>query len=223
MVISPGDFTSSPPALADMERESLPPSMLSPRCTMTSRRAKAVSYMRAPSPGSLLAHIQLPSALTSPRSVHLPQTMLVRASPTDMRAFAAPDSKPLTGCSPMAVTPPRTGPPSGCSMDVAMTAQSDRGVSSGPTHCCCAIRPVTLRSTLFVRKRFEPTVTFESTSLSVAGSTVASQRQKRSLMRAAVSADGTRSERLEWNVLGGSLPSTCARGSFTGVEPSRLS
>ena len=34
---------------------------------------------------------------------------------------------------------------------------------SGPTVCCCAMRPVTLRSTLLVRKRFEPTDRSRST------------------------------------------------------------
>mmetsp|Transcript_111890 Transcript_111890/g.361231 ORF Transcript_111890/g.361231 Transcript_111890/m.361231 type:complete len:414 (+) Transcript_111890:1331-2572(+) len=224
MVSSPGDLHSSPSSVrAAMESESLPPSMLTPKMCMISRNANAVSYIRAPSPGSLLAHIQLPSALMSPRSVHLAQTMFVIASATDIRALAAPERRPLMGCSPMAVTPPLTGSPSGVSMEWAMTAQSESGVSSGPTHCCCAMRPVTLRSTLFVRKRLEPTVTLESTSLSVVAKVTASHRMKRSRMTAGLSAANLMSARLERNVLGGSLPKTCASGSFTGVELSRLS
>eukprot|EP00966_Prymnesium_polylepis_P194205 4501891-Prymnesium_polylepis.1 len=39
----------------------------------------------------------------------------------------------------------------------AMMPTSARGVWNGPTHCCCAMRPVTERSTLLVRKRLEPT------------------------------------------------------------------
>mmetsp|Transcript_91263 Transcript_91263/g.267125 ORF Transcript_91263/g.267125 Transcript_91263/m.267125 type:complete len:292 (-) Transcript_91263:1526-2401(-) len=207
-----------------MDSESLPPSMATPRVHITSRRANAVSYMFAPSPGNLAAHIQLPEALTSPRSVHLAHTMFVMASPTDIRALAAPDKSPLMGCSPMAVTPPFTGVPSRVSIVLAITAQSASGVRSGPTHCCCAMRPVTLRSTLFVRKRFEPTVRFESTSLNVAPRVAASSaRQKRSLTMAGASAAGRRSAWSEWKVLGGSLPRTWARGSFTGVDPSRLS
>mmetsp|Transcript_30581 Transcript_30581/g.90767 ORF Transcript_30581/g.90767 Transcript_30581/m.90767 type:complete len:212 (-) Transcript_30581:1577-2212(-) len=207
-----------------MDSESLPPSMATPSVHMTSRRASAVSYISAPSPGSLLAHIQLPSALMSPRSVHLAQTMLVMASPTDMRALAAPDKSPLMGCSPMAVTPPFTGSPSRVSMVCATTAQSESGVRSGPTHCCWAMSPVTLRSTLLVRKRLDPTVTVDNTSLSVAAKVTASPgRQNSSRITAGLSAAGLMSEWFEWKVFGGNLPSTWARGSFTGVEPSRLS
>mmetsp|Transcript_27831 Transcript_27831/g.40936 ORF Transcript_27831/g.40936 Transcript_27831/m.40936 type:complete len:222 (+) Transcript_27831:1755-2420(+) len=203
-----------------MESESLPPSMPMPNSHMISLSASAVSYMAAPSPGSFEAHIQLPSALMSPRDVHLAHTMFVTASPTDIRALAAPDSRPLMGCSPMAVTPPITGVPSGVTCECATTAQSERGVWRGPTHCCCAIRPVTERSTLLVRKRLEPTVTLDSTWVMQCSSTPGPSRDTRARITSGASAAGTRSEWLEWKVLGGSLPSTLSRGRSTGIVSS---
>mmetsp|Transcript_95601 Transcript_95601/g.252570 ORF Transcript_95601/g.252570 Transcript_95601/m.252570 type:complete len:277 (+) Transcript_95601:1853-2683(+) len=224
MVSSPGAFTNSFVSVrANIDSESLPPSMHTPRVCITSRSASAVSYIRAPSPGSLLAHIQLPEHLMSPSAVHLAQTMFVSASPTDMRAFAAPERRPLMGCSPMAVTPPLTGTPSGVSIECAITAQSARGVISGPTHCCLAMSPVTLRSTLLVRNLLEPTVTFDSTRSRVTGRAVASCRPKSARAMPGGSAAGARSARFDLKVFGGSLPSTCLSGSCTGTEPSTRS
>mmetsp|Transcript_37596 Transcript_37596/g.77222 ORF Transcript_37596/g.77222 Transcript_37596/m.77222 type:complete len:343 (+) Transcript_37596:1639-2667(+) len=191
--------------------------MATPNSYMTSRSATAVSYIRAPSPGSLLAHIQLPSHLMSSSAVTLANAMLVMASPTDMRAFASPESRPLMGCSPIAVTPPFTGCPSGVIMVEAITAQSERGVRRGPTHCCWAMRPVTERSTLLVRKRLEPTVTVDSTSLTACPMAAAPVRASMLRTTERSSSAGTRSLWSEMNVLGGSLPSTFSSGRFTGV------
>lgn len=50
--------------------------------------------------------------------------------------------RPFSGCSPMAVAPPVV-----LKGLCAMHAKSASGVCRGPTHCCCAICPVTERST----------------------------------------------------------------------------
>ena len=73
---------------------------------MISRIALEASYSAAPSPGSLAAHIQLPEHLTSCSSVARAQTRFVNASPTHIRAIAAGSTRPLMGCSPMAVAAP---------------------------------------------------------------------------------------------------------------------
>mmetsp|Transcript_80009 Transcript_80009/g.214132 ORF Transcript_80009/g.214132 Transcript_80009/m.214132 type:complete len:415 (-) Transcript_80009:1264-2508(-) len=200
-----------------MLSESLPPSMPTPSSTITSRSASAQSYMAAPSPGSLAAHIQLPSHLTSASAVTLAHTRLVSASATDMRALAAGDSRPLMGCSPMAVAPPVTGCPSGVSMVWAMTAQSASGVCSGPTHCWRAMSPVTLRSTLLVRNRLDPTVTDDSTLSSASAMAALPVRASSAWNTGAGSAAGTRSAWLEWNVFLGMSPSTLSSGRSTGV------
>lgn len=36
-------------------------------------------------------------------------------------------------------------------IETAVTATSAKGVCNGPTHCCCAINPVTQRSTLLTK------------------------------------------------------------------------
>mmetsp|Transcript_16447 Transcript_16447/g.40153 ORF Transcript_16447/g.40153 Transcript_16447/m.40153 type:complete len:304 (-) Transcript_16447:1661-2572(-) len=216
MVISPGHLTISPPALADMESESLPPSMATPSSHMTSLRATAQSYMSAPSPGSLHAHIQLPSILMSSRAEHAAHTRLVSDSPTDMRALASGERRPLMGCSPMAVTPPVTFSPSGVTWLCAMTAQSERGVWRGPTHCCWAMRPVTERSTLLVRKRLEPTVTDESTILRG----VATSPLKISANLAGSSLTSTTSLWLDTKVFCGILPRIFSSGRSTGMVSS---
>lgn len=77
------------------------------------------------------------------RSVILANTKFVRASPTAILAPHAGSTRPLIGCSPMAVAEPTV---SKCVS--AVTATSATGVCNGPTHCCWATRPVTLRSTL---------------------------------------------------------------------------
>ena len=60
----------------------------------------------APSPGSLAAHIQLADTLDVLEPLVSAHTRLVSASPTHMRAMAAGSSRPLIGCSPMAVAAP---------------------------------------------------------------------------------------------------------------------
>mmetsp|Transcript_39900 Transcript_39900/g.125328 ORF Transcript_39900/g.125328 Transcript_39900/m.125328 type:complete len:293 (-) Transcript_39900:1581-2459(-) len=206
-----------------MDRESFPPSMPIPSSCMISLRATAVSYIRAPSPGSFAAHIQLPSAFTSSSAVTLAQTKLVTPSATDMRALAAPLRSPLIGCSPIAVTPPLTASPSLVRWECATTAQSARGVRRGPTHCCWAMRPVTLLSTLLVRNLFEPTVTVESTERMVEERTSVPERERSACMTEGGSAAGMMSEWFETKVLGGSFPSTFSSGRSTGVLPSWLS
>mmetsp|Transcript_42293 Transcript_42293/g.108165 ORF Transcript_42293/g.108165 Transcript_42293/m.108165 type:complete len:401 (+) Transcript_42293:127-1329(+) len=157
----PGAMTVSPPAAAAMLRLSLPPSMAMPRSIIKSRMATALSYMSTPSVPSLAACIQLTLLLTSPRAVTLAHVRLVRASPTARRAMAAGSTSPLMGASPMEVARPTSS-----LWLCAMTAQLESGSSMGPTHCCCATRPVTLRSTLVVRKRLEQTAGCLSTTSS---------------------------------------------------------
>ena len=72
------------------------------------------------------------------------------------------------GCSPMDKAQPVVE-----KCDCAMTATSESGSCKGPTHCCCAMRPVTERSTLFVRNLLEPTESRRRTRSSAEG-TVAS-------------------------------------------------
>jgi hypothetical protein len=64
------------------------------------------------------------------------RTRFVSASPSARRAMAAGSISPLSGCSPMAVAAPVRPK---CVW--AITATSPTGSCSGPTHCCCAIRP----------------------------------------------------------------------------------
>ena len=55
------------------------------------------------------------------------------------------------------------------SVPVKSKAVNDKllsGNCKGPTHCCCATFPVTLRSTLFVNQSLQATASRESTSLS---------------------------------------------------------
>ena len=77
------------------------------------------------------------------RSVTLANTKFVRASPTAMRAPQAGSTRTLIGCSPIAVAEPTVS-----KYVSAVTATSATGVCKGPTHCCWATSPVTLRSTL---------------------------------------------------------------------------
>ena len=81
-------------------------------------------------------HIQLTEALTSARPVAAAHTRFVRASPSARRAMAAGLTRPLSGCSPMAVAAP-VRPVWAC----AITPTSATGSCSGPQHCCCATSP----------------------------------------------------------------------------------
>mmetsp|Transcript_42935 Transcript_42935/g.128887 ORF Transcript_42935/g.128887 Transcript_42935/m.128887 type:complete len:445 (+) Transcript_42935:1310-2644(+) len=134
----PGAITTSPPAAAAIDNESLPPSHAIFRSIITSLSDSAMSYIDAPSLAILAAYIQLTEARTSGSDVALANTRLVSASPTARRAMALGLIKPLRGCSPRDVARPVT---SWC--DCAKTATSASGSCSGPTHCCCATRPVT--------------------------------------------------------------------------------
>mmetsp|Transcript_12558 Transcript_12558/g.18864 ORF Transcript_12558/g.18864 Transcript_12558/m.18864 type:complete len:337 (-) Transcript_12558:1388-2398(-) len=192
-----------------MDSESLPPSIAGPSSLRVAHRVSQVSYMRAPSPSILAAHIQLQLALTSSSPDTSANTRLASASPTVMRACAALLTRPFMGCSPTAVATP-------CSekWPSAHTATSLSGVCSGPTHCCCATRPLTLRSTLLVRKRLLPTSSSRSTR-SRAASTV----------RCAGMLSGRRSlvGVEKWKSLLGMWPSTSDSGRSKGVDPSLLS
>mmetsp|Transcript_56997 Transcript_56997/g.112515 ORF Transcript_56997/g.112515 Transcript_56997/m.112515 type:complete len:340 (-) Transcript_56997:765-1784(-) len=209
MVSMPGAFTVSPPTPAAMDKESLPPSMPTPSSNKASRSASHASHMRAPSPLSLAAHIQFPLHFTSSKCVKLAHIRLVSVSATVIRAIAVLDTRPLMGCSPHAVAMP-------CLVKwlCAMTATLDRGSCSGPTHCCCAIKPVTLRSTLCTSQRLEATEGSRST-LSNAARTVRPWGSRSGARPLALWC--AKSERLLTNTLGGKLPSTSSRGKSTGV------
>mmetsp|Transcript_115320 Transcript_115320/g.326772 ORF Transcript_115320/g.326772 Transcript_115320/m.326772 type:complete len:364 (-) Transcript_115320:7-1098(-) len=208
----------SPPlplgTFAAMERESFPPSMLTPSWIMTLLSSSAVSYILGPSPLNFAAHIQLPEAFTESSEGIFTQTRLVRASATVSRAIlwqlARSPTRPFSGCSPMAVAPPLT--PKGL---CAIAAKSARGVWSGPTHCCWAMTPVTERSTLFVRKRLDPTERSRRTPRVSAACTAKPTGME--------SASGGAVTRSMGKVFCGIFPRTLSSGRSTGFEPSRVS
>ena len=180
--------------------------MAMPRSNNTSLKATAASYNLAPSPGSLAAHIQLPEHFTSLRLLVSAQTKLVSASPTHIRAIAAGSSRPLIGCSPIAVAAPLI-PKWLC----ATTATSATVSCSGPTHCCCATRPVTARSTFVVRKRFEPTDNKRKTRSSAFATERSTGNSK--------GADEVET-RSRLNVFRGISPSTASNSKLTGFVSS---
>mmetsp|Transcript_44187 Transcript_44187/g.69131 ORF Transcript_44187/g.69131 Transcript_44187/m.69131 type:complete len:336 (-) Transcript_44187:28-1035(-) len=192
-----------------MLSESFPPSTPTPSSMSAALMAWQASYSLGPSPGSLAAHIQLAEHLTSPRAVTLAHMRLVTISATVQRAMAAGHTRPLMGCSPTAVATPAVS-----KWLWASTAQLASGTCSGPTHCCCATRPVTERSTLLVRNRLEPTETSRSTRSSAA----AHVRPSGSASGAVGSATRCMSK-----VFCGILPSTRESGRSKGVVPSRAS
>ena len=161
--------------------------------------------MAAASPGSFAAHIQLAEHLTEPRpSLTAAHTRLVIDSATVRRAIAAYESSPLIGCSPTAVAAPAT-----LVCECAMTPTSASGVCSGPTHCCCAMSPVTERSTLLVRKRFEPTDGRRSTRSSAIATVVSAGMLSGTSVGTVV---------FDLKVLRGMSASTSESGRSTGVE-----
>mmetsp|Transcript_14859 Transcript_14859/g.37606 ORF Transcript_14859/g.37606 Transcript_14859/m.37606 type:complete len:312 (+) Transcript_14859:1950-2885(+) len=165
--------------------------------------------MRAPSPFILAAHIQLPEALMSCRLVTCAEHMFVSASATVIRAMAAGLTSPRMGCSPTVVAIPVS-----VSKPCATSAWSASGVCSGPTHCCCAISPETERSTLLVRKRFEPTESSLSTRPTASFTvTLVGSASGVALGASCVSV----------KTFLGISPSTSASDRSTGVEPSRES
>ena len=87
------------------------------------------------------------------KSDTLAKTKLVSASPKAIRAPHPGSTRALIGCSPIAVAEPTV---SKCVS--AVTATSATGVCKGPTHCCWATRPVTLRSTLKSKQNVSPTI-----------------------------------------------------------------
>mmetsp|Transcript_14104 Transcript_14104/g.33251 ORF Transcript_14104/g.33251 Transcript_14104/m.33251 type:complete len:235 (-) Transcript_14104:1828-2532(-) len=215
----PGLFTVSdvPSGLgtrAAMDKESLPPSMHMPSSTIMSLKAVAMSYIFGPSPGNFAAHIQLPETLMESREGILIHIRFVTASATASlpiaAQLAASPAKPFKGCSPMDVAQPVT-----LSGLCAKHAKLARGVWNGPTHCCWATRPVTDRSTLFVRKRLEPTETKRRTPIVSADSTVKPAGSFKGF--------GATAFLSILNVLGGILPRTFSSGKSTGVELSEES
>ena len=102
----PGAFTISSPTFAAIDSESLPPSTAMPSSSIAWPIASQQSYIAAPSPSSLLAHIQLPLHFTSSMSVIAAHTRFVHASPTVRRPIACGLIRPFTGCSPIAVAQP---------------------------------------------------------------------------------------------------------------------
>mmetsp|Transcript_21095 Transcript_21095/g.48401 ORF Transcript_21095/g.48401 Transcript_21095/m.48401 type:complete len:284 (+) Transcript_21095:1879-2730(+) len=192
-----------------MESESFPPSMQMPSSIIMSLSADATSYIFGPSPGSLAAHIQLPDTLIESKDGSLIHMRFVTASATAslpmMQQLSGSPASPLRGCSPIDVAHPVT-----LSGLWAKHAKLANGVCNGPTHCCCATRPVTDLSTLLVRNRFEPTDTNRSTPTASADSTVKPAGSVRGLGETAL--------RCIWNVLGGIFPNTFSKGKSTGVE-----
>mmetsp|Transcript_37875 Transcript_37875/g.121510 ORF Transcript_37875/g.121510 Transcript_37875/m.121510 type:complete len:203 (-) Transcript_37875:1902-2510(-) len=96
----------------------------------------------------------------------------------------------------------------------ATTAQSLRGSWKGPTHCCLATRPVTDRSALCTKNRFDPTL----------GKATIRRYNDR-----AVTPDGTATGRhtfsfrvadVDRNVFGGSFPRTTSSGKSTTTRSS---
>mmetsp|Transcript_28976 Transcript_28976/g.67107 ORF Transcript_28976/g.67107 Transcript_28976/m.67107 type:complete len:252 (-) Transcript_28976:1820-2575(-) len=211
----PGAFTVTPPAAAAIERESFPPSMAIPRAVMVSAMATAASYSAAPSIGSLAAHIQFPEHLTCDKSVKGAKTRLVSVSPTVILAMAEGESRPFRGASPTDVAAPGTGAPVGVNSVCAMQATSDKGRCSGPTHCCRAIKPVTLRSTLVVRNRLEHTEGSRRTR------STASEISRCS--SCGNSGEATAVQRSDLKTFCGIDPRTLSNGRFTGVESSKAS
>ena len=86
--------------------------------------------------------------------------------------------RPLIGCSPTAVAAPVVSV-----WVCAITPTSASGMWSGPTHCCLATSPVTDRSTLLVRKRFEPTDGSRSTRSSAEATLVPSGSSSGAVLR----------------------------------------
>ena len=70
------------------------------------------------------------------------KTKFVKASATVNLAPFRLSMRHFIGCSPIEVAPPTV-----LKCDKATTPTSANGVCSGPTHCCCATKPVTDRST----------------------------------------------------------------------------
>ena len=200
-------MTTSSSTRAAMDKESFPPSIPGPSCNKHSLSATHACHILAPSPSILAAHIQLQLAFTSrrPPSLITANMRFVSPSATVIRACASGLMSPLMGCSPTAVAVPFTS-----RWDNARTPTLARGVWSGPTHCCCATSPLTLRSTLFVKKRLLPT----STSLitrSRASVTVVLQRTRNGCARAL----GV----VNMYFFCGILPSTRDRGRSKGTSP----
>mmetsp|Transcript_48791 Transcript_48791/g.89989 ORF Transcript_48791/g.89989 Transcript_48791/m.89989 type:complete len:304 (-) Transcript_48791:1575-2486(-) len=214
MTSCPGLFTVSDlpsdcGTRAAMESESFPPSMHIPSSIIMSLNADATSYIFGPSPGSFAAHIQLPDTFMESMDGIFIHMRFVTASATAslpmMQQLAGSPASPLRGCSPIDVAQPVT-----LSGLCAKQAKLANGVCNGPTHCCCATRPVTDLSTLLVRKRLEPTDTNLSTPIVNADSTVKPA--------GSINGFGATVLRSIENVLGGIFPNTFSKGRSTGVE-----
>ena len=92
-----------------------------------------------------------------------------------------------------------------------MTPTSAIGIWRGPTHCCCATRPVTDRSTLVVRNRLEHTDGRRRTRSMASDAEVPAGRSR---------GVGERSMRLRSYVFLGMSPRTFSRSRSSGTgEP----
>mmetsp|Transcript_28549 Transcript_28549/g.60528 ORF Transcript_28549/g.60528 Transcript_28549/m.60528 type:complete len:328 (-) Transcript_28549:1525-2508(-) len=178
-----------------------------PKASRESLRASHASYILAPSPGSLAAYIQLPLALMSSTFEIFAHMRLVMASATLILAMAAESTSPLMGCSPHATAVPVLPK---CVWAVIPTFA--RGSWSGPTHCCWATRPVTDRSTLWTRKRFDPTERRRRTR-STTSRTVVPSGSLRGWSLLLSTCESVK-------VFCGIFPRTSSSGRSTGVEPS---
>ena len=120
--------------------------------------ALTVSYSAASSPGSPQAAIQLQLSLMRLSSIGA-ASRLVIASPTAMRPEAGASRLASGVRSPIAMASPRKPTKS-----ASVTAQSATGTCHGPTIGSRWLEPPTLRSPMVIRKRFEATVGWRSTS-----------------------------------------------------------
>ena len=124
----------------------------------SSATALTVSYSAASSPGSPQAAIQLQLSLMRSSATGA-ASRFVMASPTAMRPEAGASRLASGVRSPMAIASPRKPAKS-----ASVTAQSATGTCHGPTIGSRWLRPPTVRSPMVIRKRFEATVGWRSTS-----------------------------------------------------------
>ena len=180
--------------------------------------ASQAAYMRDPSPSNFAAHIQFAESRTSRRSLTGADARFVSISQTARRAMRAGLSAESWGASPTA-----TATPSVEKWLLARTAQLLRGSWKGPTHCWRATRPVTDRSALCTRKRFEQTAGRPKTPSSAARKSGGPPRK--SAAAATASGSGATAGVVEVKTFLGMSASTSSRGRSTifASEPPRLS
>src|SRR5690242_17594300 len=144
-----GAVTSFASPLSDhfifMLIESLPTGIEIPRRGQRSMPiASTASYKAAPSPGWLLADIQLADSLTlDSLSNKLAAAMFMRDSATAILADAAAEMRARVGFSPIAIASPVLTPDMS---DVAVTDTSETGTCHLPTIWSRTVNPPTVRS-----------------------------------------------------------------------------